>query len=89
MLFITEKLFLHSGHIDPDSDVPSGFFSSPHFPFGYGAHSETYLYVIKNVDGVGFIRLGFDDWDLSNKSTIKVSWINPLFGDVAFQLLYD
>lgn len=53
-----------------DTSSATGFISSPYFPLGYAQNHETYRYEIKSTLADDFIQLIFDDWHLSETSSL-------------------
>ena len=52
-------------------------FTSPFFPEEYVLNSEIYKYVFQGATQDDFVTISFDDWQLSQHSSIRVS---PVLG---------
>ncbi len=60
------------GKLEVLAGALSGHVTSPNFPSGYPLRGEVYTYELQNLDPRGYIRLWFDDWNLSNHSAVSV-----------------
>lgn len=63
-----DKLVNITGHSDTLS--ASGSLSSPFFPEYYAQNHDVYTYHITSLSASDFVKLTFDDWHLSDASTV-------------------
>ncbi|XP_060577891.1 uncharacterized protein LOC132735008 [Ruditapes philippinarum] len=65
---ITQKM--KTVHGSSDTSSATGLISSPFFPTGYAQNHEVYKYVISSTDADDYIIVTFDDWHLSETSSL-------------------
>ncbi|XP_060564428.1 uncharacterized protein LOC132723679 [Ruditapes philippinarum] len=65
---ITQKM--KTVHGSSGTSSATGLISSPFFPTGYAQNHEVYKYVISSTDADDYIIVTFDDWHLSETSSL-------------------